>query len=144
MGVLGFTKTLSHEGKRKGIYTNAIAPVAGTAMTETVMPPQAVASLNPKYVSALVSYLSHEQCQDTGEVFEVGGGHISKLRLQRSKGLNFKNLDDVSPENISKQWDQVGEFENSEDPENGLVYPKEFPDTLAVISENIGVDLNYK
>jgi len=101
MGVLGFTKTLALEGRKKNIRVNAIAPVAGTAMTETVMPQEAVDKLSPEYVSALVTYLAHEWCMETGQIFEVGGGHVSKLRLQRSKGINFKDLEELSPETLS-------------------------------------------
>lgn len=62
MGVVGFTKTLALEGAKNGIKVNCIAPVAGTAMTETVMPNEALEKLKPEYVSALVTFLTHEFC----------------------------------------------------------------------------------
>lgn len=81
MGIIGFSKTLALEGKKHGINVNAIAPVAGTSMLETVLPKEAIEKLNPDFVAALVTYLCHESCDDTGEIFEVGGGHVSKLRI---------------------------------------------------------------
>lgn len=58
-------------------------------MTETVLPPTALAMLKPEYVVPLVAYLCHPSCEETGSVFELGGGYIAKLRWQRSAGAMF-------------------------------------------------------
>ena len=84
MGILGFTQTLALEGARSNIKVNAVAPVAGTEMLETVLPPEAIQKLKPDYVAALITFLCDDSCPETGQIYEVGGGHISKLRLQRS------------------------------------------------------------
>jgi hypothetical protein len=36
--------------------------------------------LKPDYIVPLVAYLSHETCKDSGNIFELGAGYISKLR----------------------------------------------------------------
>ena len=33
--------------------------------------------LKPEYVAPLVLYLTHDSCQETGGIFEVGAGHIA-------------------------------------------------------------------
>lgn len=38
MGMTGFTKSLAREGAKYNIHANAIAPVAASAMTATIMP----------------------------------------------------------------------------------------------------------
>lgn len=35
-------------------------------------------SLKPEFVSPLVLFLSHEETEETGSLFEVGGGWIGK------------------------------------------------------------------
>jgi 3-hydroxyacyl-CoA dehydrogenase/3a,7a,12a-trihydroxy-5b-cholest-24-enoyl-CoA hydratase len=39
---LGFGNSLAIEGQKDNIFTNTIAPVAGSRMTATVMPPDLV------------------------------------------------------------------------------------------------------
>lgn len=85
LGLLGFSNTLAKEGKSKNIHVNTIAPIAGSRMTETVLPAELLASLKPEYIAPLVAFLCHESCAETGEAFELGAGWIAKLRWQRAK-----------------------------------------------------------
>ena len=49
------------------------------------MPPDVLKTVNPDLVVPLVAYLCHDSCQETGSVFEVGGGYVAKLRWQRTE-----------------------------------------------------------
>jgi len=71
---------LAKEGEKRNIKTNSICPVAGTRMTETVMPKELVEALKPDYVAPLVAVLCHENCPETGSLIEVGAGYIAKER----------------------------------------------------------------
>lgn len=42
LALLGFSNTLAIEGAQRNINCNAIAPVAGSRMTATAMPPELV------------------------------------------------------------------------------------------------------
>jgi len=80
LGLWGFTQSLAKEGEKRNIKVNCIAPVAGTRMTETVMPKEIVNALQPSYVAPFVLYLAHESCTDNGALYEVGAGYIAKQR----------------------------------------------------------------
>lgn len=60
LGLWGFTQSLAKEGEKRNIKVNCIAPLAGTRMTETVMPKEVVEALKPEYVAPFVAYLSHD------------------------------------------------------------------------------------
>ena len=48
LGVVGFASSLAKEGESKNILVNVVAPVAGSRMTETVMPPDLLEALKPE------------------------------------------------------------------------------------------------
>ncbi|MFT3838667.1 MAG: SDR family NAD(P)-dependent oxidoreductase [Myxococcaceae bacterium] len=118
LGLVGLTQTLALEGDKRNIKVNAIAPIAGSRMTETVLPKELLESLKPEYVSPLVAYLAHEQCTENGGTFEVGGGFYAKLRWERAEGKTFKLGRDITPELIQGNWDQIRSFEHTTHPAN--------------------------
>lgn len=111
LGIHGLTQSLAKEGEKRNIKVNTIAPLAGTRMTETVMPKELVDALKPEYVAPLVAYLVHDSCPENGSLYEVGAGYICKNRWQRSEGVLFP-IKDLSPENIKAQWDKIIDFTN--------------------------------
>ncbi|XP_038164044.1 peroxisomal multifunctional enzyme type 2 [Cyprinodon tularosa] len=119
LGLLGLANTLAIEGQKYNIHCNTIAPVAGSRLTETVMPPDLVASLKPEYVAPLVLWLCHEQCQENGGLFEAGAGWIGKLRWERTQGgiVRQKNKP-MNPEGVRDQWDAICDFKNATKPAN--------------------------
>jgi len=116
LGLVGLSNTLAQEGRRKNIHVNTIAPIAGSRMTETVLPPDLIAALKPEYVSPLVAKLVHEDCEETGGLYEVGGGFYAKLRWERSAGKVFRLGRSVSIEDLDSSWGQIGGFDESTNP----------------------------
>lgn len=116
LGLLGFANTLAVEGKGRDIFVNTIAPVAGSRMTATVMPPELVEAFKPEFVTPLVMYLCHESSAETGGVFEVGAGWVSKLRWQRTQGAFFPVDRALTPEDVRKAWPVINNFDNATNP----------------------------
>lgn len=61
------------------IKVNCVVPVAGSRMTETVLPADMLKLLDPQHITPLVAYLAHESAQHTGACFEAGGGWYSQV-----------------------------------------------------------------
>jgi 3-hydroxyacyl-CoA dehydrogenase/3a,7a,12a-trihydroxy-5b-cholest-24-enoyl-CoA hydratase len=65
------------------------------------MPEDILKVLKPEYVAPLVLYLCHEDTQENGSLFEVGGGWIGKVRWQKSSGSLVKPADrEMTPEDV--------------------------------------------
>jgi len=69
---------LAKEGEKRNIKVNTVVPVAGTRMTETIMPKEIVEILKPEYIAPLVALLCHDTCPESGGLFEVGACYIAK------------------------------------------------------------------
>jgi multifunctional beta-oxidation protein len=102
MGLVAFTKTLAREGAKYGIKATVIAPIAASAMTETVMPPDMLTNLKPEFVAPFVAAVTHPDGPDaSGKLFEVGAGWMAELRWERSKGAVFKTDASFTPSAVS-------------------------------------------
>jgi len=131
LGLVGFAQTLALEGKKKNVHVNTIAPIAGSRMTETVLPPDLIAALKPEYVSPLVAWLCHESCEENGGLFEVGGGFFGKLRWERSAGKVFKLGGVIKPEDVQKNWGAIAGFEKT-------THPTDVTSSMQPILGNLG------
>lgn len=108
---VGFTETLAKEGLKYNILCNVIAPIAASRMTATVMPPEVLDKLKPEWVVPLVAVLTHpSNDSETGSIFEVGGGHVAKLRWERAKGALLRADETFTPGALLKKWDAVADF----------------------------------
>jgi len=110
LGLVGFSNTLALEGKKNNVLVNTIAPIAGSRLTETILPKEITDALKPEYVSALVAWLAHESCEETGGLFEVGGGLMAKLRWERTEGKLFKLGKAFTPEQVKNAWPTIVDF----------------------------------
>ncbi|MBX5482615.1 MAG: SDR family NAD(P)-dependent oxidoreductase [Myxococcaceae bacterium] len=130
LGLVGFANTLAIEGAKKNIRVNTIAPIAGSRMTETVLPKELVDALKPEYVSPLVAWLVHESCEETGGLFEVGGGFMAKLRWERTKGRTWRLGAPITPEKVRADFAQITDFANA-------THPSDINAALEPVMENV-------
>lgn len=132
--LLGLGRTLAIEGGRKNVFTNVIAPVAGSRLTETVFPSEFIKATNPEFVVPLVVKLCSEDSKENGSVFEVGAGWFAKLSTLRTKGLTLGTDKPISAEQVAENWDRICDFKNAEKVDD-------FFGTLKAVSESTGIDL---
>jgi NAD(P)-dependent dehydrogenase (short-subunit alcohol dehydrogenase family) len=103
MGLVGLTRVLAVEGAKNNIKVNAIAPVAKTRMTEELFG-EAMDKLSPELVTPIVTYLAHEDCPVTGEVYSVGGGRVARIFV----GVTPGHFDaDLTPEGVRDNFDKI-------------------------------------
>ena len=130
LGLLGLAQTLAVEGRKRNVLVNAIAPLAGSRMTETILPPELVAALRPEYVAPLVAYLCHESSLETGHTFEVGAGWVARVRWQRGRGAFFPLDEALTPEAIAERWGEIDTFDEP-------TYPETPTDSFAPVVSNL-------
>lgn len=118
----GFCLSIAREGEKHNIHCNSIAPLAASRITETVLPKEILQKLTPSYIAPFVGYLCTEECKENGSLFELGGGFIAKLRVQRAQGLLLKTNDNTfSVEAVAQSIHKARDFSsNSEYPSSML------------------------
>lgn len=134
LGLYGLTQTLAIEGAKKNVLVNAIAPVAGSRMTETILPAEVVTALKPEFITPLVVKLCDENNEESGGLYEVGAGWIAKLQWERTQGAKFSPAEGFSAEDVADNWDTIVDFTNSEK-------PKVANDSFVPVFTNLGIKI---
>lgn len=117
MAVLGFMNTLSLEGAKNNIHVNALAPTAGTRMTEDLMPPEVYAMLTPESVSAGALVLCDEKAP-TRTILCAGAGGYATANMFETDGI-FMSAQDQNPDLITEQWKHVSDTSQQQALESG-------------------------
>ena len=92
MALVGLMQTLALEGAKRNVRVNCLAPSAATAMTENVLPPEALARLTPGHVSPGLIALVSEQAP-TRMILLAGAGSFECAHITMTQGLH---IDDVA------------------------------------------------
>ena len=98
LSLVGFMNSLKIEGAKNNVFTNAIAPVAATRMTENLMPAEALKRLGPELVTPAVLFLCSEKAPN-GVILQAAGGHYSVACLVENSGVDLgtdATVDDIA------------------------------------------------
>ena len=118
MGVIGMMNTLAQEGAKYNIRINALAPTAGTRMTEGLIAEQAFALLTPETVTPAVLYLVSEEAPNR-TILAAGAGSFAVARIVESRG-RWLPPDEQTPEGIAAHWDEITASEGETAPSAGF------------------------
>lgn len=112
--MLGLMNVLKQEGAKYNVLVNIVAPVAGTRLTQTVMPQEMVEKLKPEMVTPAVVYMVSKENTDSGMIIEAGAGNFNRAVLVKSKGVQpgMDSLKDA--EWIQQNWGAITDLEGAE------------------------------
>ncbi|KGE02677.1 SDR family NAD(P)-dependent oxidoreductase [Pseudohaliea rubra] len=105
MGVIGMMNTLAQEGAKYNIRINALAPTAGTRMTEGLMPEKAFELLTPETVTPAVLYLVSED-SPARTILAAGAGSYAVAKIVETEGRWLPEAEQT-PEGIAAHWDEI-------------------------------------
>ncbi len=136
LGLVGFMNTLHLEGAKYDIRINALSPVAGTRMTEDLMPQEVIDVMTPESVSAGLIYLVSED-GPRRTILAAGAGGYACARITETKGI-WLAPDEQTPENVAAGWDTIMDAEGAEEYTMGGQQSMKF---LQEASKGLGIEL---
>ncbi len=124
MAVIGFMNTLVLEGAKHDIRVNALAPTAGTRMTEDLLPPDIYSMLTTESVTAGALTLCHEDAPNR-MILCAGVGGYSCARIVETQGV-FLPAQDQSPETVEANFSSITDPARQQELENGAKQGEKF------------------
>lgn len=136
MAMVGLMNALHLEGEKYNIHVNCLAPVAGTAMTDGLMPDKVFELLSPESVSPGIVFLAAPGAPSR-KVLCAGGGSFALYKGFETDGVNLLP-DNLTADGIADAWDAI-------DNELGMRQLQRGSDQTAKLAlksaENLGIDL---
>jgi NAD(P)-dependent dehydrogenase (short-subunit alcohol dehydrogenase family) len=105
MAVLGLMNTLVIEGAKNNVRINALAPTAGTRMTEDLMPAEIVRAFSPEAVTAGMLTLCDDEAPNRF-ILCAGAGGYSSASMFETEGC-FLPHTKQNPEDVRGKWDEL-------------------------------------
>jgi len=117
LGLAGFTKTLHLEGAKYNIRVNTIAPVAGTRMTEDILPPEVFKAFAPENVAPAALYLVSEDAP-TNMIVGAGAGFYHAAYITMTHGVMLPPAE-RTPEGVAAHWAEIIDRTGETVPQSG-------------------------
>ena len=124
MAVLGFMNTLVLEGGKYNIHVNALAPTAGTRMTEDILPPAMMDVMTAESVTAGALVLCDGNAP-TRTILCAGAGGYAVANMYETDGI-FLPVDQQNPDIVRENWSEIADTKNHEALESGMKQTEKF------------------
>lgn len=139
MAMVGLMNTLHLEGAKSNIRVNCLAPGAGTAMTDGLLPKPVFDLLTPESVSPGAVYLVSEDAPSR-KVLAAAGGSFAIFKGFETTGLSLLP-EQLSPEGVAAAWDSIDNETGMSELQAGFEQPTKFAGQAAAA---LGIDLSGK
>jgi NAD(P)-dependent dehydrogenase (short-subunit alcohol dehydrogenase family) len=136
MAVVGLMNTLSQEGAKNNIRVNALAPCAGTRMTEGLIPEQAFELLKPETVTPGMLYLVSEDSPNR-TILAAGAGTFAVAKIFETDGVNLLP-GELSPELVRDNWEKIVAGDGQRELQGGFEQTLKFIEKAA---KNLGIEM---
>ncbi len=88
--IVGLTRSLAMEGAAHGIHVNAVAPGASTRSSQDALSGPFLdwfsTYFTPESVAAAATWLVHESCPDTGQIYAAQAGRVARVVIGEGPG----------------------------------------------------------
>ena len=116
-GLVGFMKSLAQEGAKNNIHVNTIVPVAGTRMTEDIMPEEILNIFSPDKVAPAVVFLASDKAP-TNTILGAGAGGVHAVHVTMTRGIMLNEAERTA-ETIAARLDEIVDRTGETVPQSG-------------------------
>jgi NAD(P)-dependent dehydrogenase (short-subunit alcohol dehydrogenase family) len=117
LGLAGLTKTLYLEGAKYNVRVNTLAPIAGTRMTEDILPPEAFKAFAPENVAPAALYLVSEDAP-SNVIMGAGAGFFHTANITLTHGIILPESE-RTPEGVAAHWAEITDRTGETVPQSG-------------------------
>jgi NAD(P)-dependent dehydrogenase (short-subunit alcohol dehydrogenase family) len=118
LGMLGLAKTLHLEGARNNIRVNALAPTAGTRMTQDIFPEEAYKAFKAENVVPAALYLVSEDAP-SGAIVGAGAGVCQSAWITMNQGTLLPEAE-RTVEGFAAAWSRISDRRGDAPIGNGM------------------------
>jgi NAD(P)-dependent dehydrogenase (short-subunit alcohol dehydrogenase family) len=111
MGMIGLANVLTIEGRRYGILTNCLAPIATTPMSASLLSPALAERLAPEHVAPVVVKLASDELDTCGAILIAGGGWVSSAHIALTPGVKLDHV--ATPDDLDAAWSTILDAETA-------------------------------
>jgi NAD(P)-dependent dehydrogenase (short-subunit alcohol dehydrogenase family) len=114
--VVGMARSMTIAAGDTDIKINCLAPAAATRRGDQKSSISAAASQNAamphmdtSWVSPMMAYLAHEDCQARGEIYGAGGGRFTRIFIGEGPGYVHEGDEVPTVEEVADNWAKIND-----------------------------------